>query len=633
MNSKTRSILRTMGIAAVMAVVMVAVAALVVRQVRHLFVPPLPQIEATKTEHLPNSDWTPEERQWYYHSSQGSRLMPYRWFVHLEQAGSEKPFLDPAHIAQFRLIPDSNRENNPDHLPVGFARDCRQPVDPTDLDTEYVGMTCATCHTGQITYQGTRLLIDGAPSQFDAAGFLLDLGLAISETEVNPAKFDRFARKVLAGRYNSITKNQLHEQVTDYVDEALIVLQPAAFMEAVLDSGRYTHPGPGRVDAMGQGSNILLGKLSTKNVRTLDAPVDILPLWYAYSYGWVQTNAAIRQPMARNIVESLSVFADVDLQGASGDAQRAYLSSVRLKNLWMMESMATRLKAPEWPAQFGVPDPEKARRGQVLYQELCAKCHEPRLETPSSGSEVPVVGPPPNFPPDPVSEEAHRRFYYLPLFGVDEIGTDPLDAVNFADREVDATAIGLGAKEPVGKVIQPLIEGVMQRYYTDHKVPQREQIKWNGDRGNYWRTPKAYPARPLAGIWATAPFLHNGSVPNLYELLSPVEERSKTFYRGGLEFDPVRVGFKTGQLGFVFYTSWPGNSHAGHEFRDGEGKGVIGRRLTEGERWQIIEYLKVLRFEPEVEPEWNPPTDWLRSAECPQPDTSQTSGGDTGSHL
>ena len=54
-----------------------------------------------------------------------------------------------------------------------------------------------------------------------------------------------------------------------------------------------------------------------------------------------------------------------------------------------------------------------------------------------------------------------------------------------------------------------------------------------------------YKARPHEGVWATPPFLHNGSVPNLYQLLSPVSERSKRFFVGRREFDPVKVGLVT----------------------------------------------------------------------------------------
>src|SRR5690606_18198960 len=52
----------------------------------------------------------------------------------------------------------------------------------------------------------------------------------------------------------------------------------------------------------------------------------------------------------------------------------------------------------------------------------------------------------------------------------------------------------------------------------------------------------AYKTQPLAGVWATAPYLHNGSVPNLYELLLPPEQRSVKFWVGNREFDPKHVG-------------------------------------------------------------------------------------------
>ncbi len=98
-------------------------------------------------------------------------------------------------------------------------------------------------------------------------------------------------------------------------------------------------------------------------------------------------------------------------------------------------------------------------------------------------------------------------------------------------------------------------------------------------------------------IWATAPFLHNGSVPNLYELLSPAGERSETFYLGSRLFDPKKVGYEPGRIegGFELDTTKPGNSNKGHEFKDGDkGGGVIGRSLTEDERYALIEYLKIL---------------------------------------
>jgi hypothetical protein len=63
---------------------------------------------------------------------------------------------------------------------------------------------------------------------------------------------------------------------------------------------------------------------------------------------------------------------------------------------------------------------------------------------------------------------------------------------------------------------------------------------------------------------------------------------------GSREFDPKYVGFRTTSFdgAFAFCTDKAGNSNAGHEFRNGTGKGVIGPELTDDERWAIIEYLK-----------------------------------------
>ena len=103
-------------------------------------------------------------------------------------------------------------------------------------------------------------------------------------------------------------------------------------------------------------------------------------------------------------------------------------------------------------------------------------------------------------------------------------------------------------------------------------------------------TPKAaYKARPLNGIWATAPYLHNGSVPNLWQLFLPENQRVKTFKVGSREFDPKNVGFRTDGAGTTFDSSIPGNSNAGHSGAE-YGTGLN----NDDDRWALIEYLKSL---------------------------------------
>ena len=96
----------------------------------------------------------------------------------------------------------------------------------------------------------------------------------------------------------------------------------------------------------------------------------------------------------------------------------------------------------------------------------------------------------------------------------------------------------------------------------------------------------AYKARPLNGAWASSPYLHNGSVPTLYDLLLPPTARPKKFTVGRLEFDPHKVGYVSdGNEPFVVDTAVTGNSNRGHEY---------GVTLSQEERWALVEYLKTL---------------------------------------
>jgi hypothetical protein len=105
-----------------------------------------------------------------------------------------------------------------------------------------------------------------------------------------------------------------------------------------------------------------------------------------------------------------------------------------------------------------------------------------------------------------------------------------------------------------------------------------------------FRHTEGYVAMPHAGLWLTGPFLHNGSVPSLADLLEPVAARPKQFWRGYDVLDPVRVGFVTSgpaaeREGTFLDTSRPGNSNAGHTY---------GTELPAASKQALLEYLKTL---------------------------------------
>ena len=99
-----------------------------------------------------------------------------------------------------------------------------------------------------------------------------------------------------------------------------------------------------------------------------------------------------------------------------------------------------------------------------------------------------------------------------------------------------------------------------------------------------------YQSPPLDGVWMRAPYLHNGSVPTLRDLLAPVPARPKTFYRGYDVYDPANVGFVTAgfdtkRLGWLHDTTERGNGNEGH---------LYGTTLSPAEKNSLLEYLKTL---------------------------------------
>ena len=110
---------------------------------------------------------------------------------------------------------------------------------------------------------------------------------------------------------------------------------------------------------------------------------------------------------------------------------------------------------------------------------------------------------------------------------------------------------------------------------------------------SHFRATDGYASVPLDGVWVRAPFLHNGSVPTLKDLLEPPDKRPKVFYRGNDLFDPDAVGFVSdkpesddhNRRFFRYDTGLKANSNAGHAY---------GTDLPGGDKAALIEYLKTL---------------------------------------
>jgi hypothetical protein len=187
------------------------------------------------------------------------------------------------------------------------------------------------------------------------------------------------------------------------------------------------------------------------------------------------------------------------------------------------------------PAYPYAIDQALVRRGAPLYAEYCAECHG-ESGTNFAGALVGQVTP------------------------IEEIGTDR--------HRLDSYSADLAANQNL--------------LYTAY--PE--------DRFRHFRKTFGYANQPLEGVWLRAPFLHNGSVPTLRDLLKPSAQRPKTFYRGDDVYDPRNVGFVTDVAAekskkfFAFDTSLPGNGSGGHEGRS------YGTELSDPDKDALIEFLK-----------------------------------------
>jgi len=570
--------------------------------------------------------WSGEERGKWYEATQGSRLIPYAWMQSLEQAPGEDLFLDDANLERFRFLPYTTSRGL--RLPVGFALD-DTPDDELTFsrlrwfagqgeEERWVGFNCSACHTAEMRHADQTIRVDGGPALIDFQGFMTELDAALQKTRDDPGKWDRFAARVLGGRDDAANRALLKGAFAQFV----AYREREARMNAV--SIRY---GFGRLDAFGHIFNkvALVAAPEAATANAPDAPVSIPFLWNIHQHDRVQWNGIAQNlgrrlwpsgetfdigALARNTGEVIGVFADVK---AEKGLVASYASSIQVGSLDAIERQLTRLQPPAWPQEFPQPDASRVATGRDLFGRACAGCHEvlarDDLET---------------------RFEAKMGFFREGLDDNVPPGTDPWMACNaytYAARagllEGTLSAGGrIGETEPVSTLLGTMVTGTLvrkrgdivaaatQAFFGTTRPPRvvdpspdptiaLAEAEDRPERLRRCMTEDSnvlgYKARPLTGIWATAPFLHNGSVPTLHDLLLPPAERPRAFRIGTRIFDPDLVGYRTDEVAgndFVFRTHdddgapVPGNSNLGHDY------GNAG--FSDADRKALVEYMKTL---------------------------------------
>jgi len=582
----------------------------------------------------------------FFHLSEGSEIFPYPWLLALETGAGTAFFSTNAPpYGLLRDPPDpccSDDTCNHYGQPVGMT--VAQTRDLAWSGLEMFGFNCAACHVGELTAQGKTFRVIGGPNMFDIMGFLTGFKASIAYTVSSIESFTAFVARVADGALQSNKEPELAARLqfakqissrlradassptnaaligalqkafddfkahhppkprlaytptarpiprTAWVPRATAALPIAPHVGAlatklaqatkaaaepkaesaplamsgqdVTDAVQYlsdfgevlalllqrlddierilggagsgvalTAPGPGRVDAFMMAHNSLF---VNEPAAPMTSPVDYPRIWGLGELHWYHWDGNTNSLLERNAGQALGLGAIIDPANLQ--------STVQIVNIEELENLALAIGKPRWPFPF---DQGLADSGAVVFrQQQCERCHS------SSDGGVGI----------------------LP---VEAIGTDPLREENFAmNMAPDGSFHGEPFVNALGSTLAQVVAQAIAA----------EDASSDWDRDASWRLTGGYVQRPLDGIWATAPYLHNGSVATIDDLLTPPAARPVSYSGGSRAYDTTRLGYK-GDGGFPFDAGAPGNSAAGHAY---------GVDASAADKAALIEYLKTL---------------------------------------
>jgi mono/diheme cytochrome c family protein len=580
------------------------------------------------------AEWTDVERLGYYSQDQGSQIMPLAWMQALQMDGSS--FLE--RLPEYGYLP--NEHSQPAGLPVGFT-----------TNDDHIGMTCAACHTRQIEVEGTAYRIDGGPAMVDFQSFLQDLSTAMREVQDNPDTFTAFAQAVLGAPPSEEQLAALRLEVAAWFLRFDTLMSKALPKDNPWGPGRLDAVGMifNRLTGLDIGEGT--GHIIADNIQVADAPVRYPFLWNAAIQDKTQwpgfaDNGDDLLALSRNLGEVFGVFANF---APEKDEWRIlgvnYLAtnSANFEGLAALENHIKKLGPPQWPWQEGplAIDQQRAERGKAIYESPtktedggCAGCHGIRKGTRRVFSEETWATPLCDVNTDTreyqvlsweadtgVLNGATIPFLKDPLQPRDKafsiLGTAVLGSIlqHSSPIAMEMETIAKKNADRIQAVLGDRGTTIIQKFATDLQALQsklitaenKELIGAFRDLPKVWRNQSSqgrckdsfsdpdpaivYESRVMQGIWAAAPYLHNGSVPTLEDLLEPTAERPSSF-QVGPAYDPIKIGLAAEQTQFDYtYVTTDcddrdsGNSRCGHEY---------GTKLSEEEKKDLLEYLKVL---------------------------------------
>jgi mono/diheme cytochrome c family protein len=484
-------------------------------------------------------DYSSAEEHFKYGSTGGELVsgFPYWIWQAMPQVCAEH--LPGEGYASLGLIYEAGADGKIRDLPVGTSKRRFQGIDRVFLN-------CAACHTSTVRSAPDKpaFIVSGMPAnRFDI--------MAFEKFFFACAADPKFTKERIVPEIDRLGAE------LDLLDRYLVYPVAIAIMrDRILQlAGRFGFVwtqndwGPGRVDTFNSAKVLFNFPMLCQGETTtcidpseLNAPGDFPAIW----------NQAQKKGMHLHWDGNNSMFEERDKSAAFGTGTTP--PTIDIERIKRVEDWLLTAKPPPFRQHFPIDD-KLAEAGAGIYKSLCAGCHGASGEAfalPTAEQDRPCLQP----------GESDAALY-APQVGKitrwESIGTDR--------RRLDS-------------------------YTHDLAVNQATLYAGYPWRFCHFRKTHGYANMPLDGLWLRAPYLHNGSVPTLRDLLEPAAQRPAEFYRGNDLYDPVRMGFVAtlpahGERRFFKVdTRAAGNSNAGHE-----GK-AYGTELTAQDKNALLEYLK-----------------------------------------
>jgi hypothetical protein len=482
-------------------------------------------------------------RDFFLQGSTGTEIMPLAVFQVLPTLFPEE--FQPAGPAagdwvdQFGFLRGDPNVN--EGLPYGINISHYRPKSGAPSPIAFVGFNCAICHSAKVHTGDDNgpVILGMGNSAIDLVGF----GDAVKSSLLDET---RLTVSSIASTYETVTHKKL-----GLVDKLVIDVWLSGARTAIRgDFPMRGTPfsGPDVRSAALMGSGPARNEPIKETVRFLidetpapDGGYSKIPCLYRQDRReWAQYDGSVHDPLTRNALAALGVGASVynlRMPGILHTIQETYLFVSALEGPHYADLVTDR---------EGAVDTERAQRGRQVYQQYCSDCHGG-----PEGSDW---------------AKGKREEQVIPA---SEVGTDNA-RVTF--RYYDKLAQFILDFFPDGHPLKPKPEDL-------RTLPPAE---------------RGYITEPLEAVFTRAPYLHNGSVPTLAQLIN-LTPRLPVFYRGKSEFDAAEIGITVttkpdDKHYFRFDTSAYGNTNRGHDYPWAYG----GPGWDKEALRDLLEYLKTI---------------------------------------